>query len=393
MTKFIGQQFNIGIGKESTRGTPITASYWLPNTTLTVDDKIKVAKDETSIGVIEDGVGQEVSNRYSEATIEGRATDQGFGLILMSLMGTDTVGAVETGVKDHVFTVLQTAQHPSLSMCVYEPNASTGLVYPLGMLDSLDITIDLDKYIMYKATYKANKNQSQANTVSYVQENAFRPQDMTFGYAPTLAGAKGTLTATGTAATTVHVTACSINPQTKLQVGMTVTGTNIPVGATVAVIVSATAYDLSIATTGAIGSQTFGPAPVSLKKVSLSFKANTEDDEVLGSIDPVDRLNKQFAVSGSFEAYYTDRKFIDTIMLGDLYEALIFKAVNTTVLLGLASNPTLTFAFARTKLSEVSRKIDDKGIVSQTMKFQAFYSLADTEMVDITLRNTVASGY
>lgn len=392
MTKFIGQQFNIGIGKESTRGTAVVASYWLPNTTLTVDDKIKVAKDETSIGVIEAGVGQEVSQRMSEATIEGRATDQGFGLILMSLMGTDTVGAVETGVKDHVFTVLQTAQHPALSISVYEPNGSTGLVYPLGMLDSLELTIDLDKYIMYKAVYKANRNASQANTTSYVAENAFRPQDFTIGFAPSLAGAKGTLAATGTAATTIHVTGLSINTSL-LQVGMTVTGTNIPANTTIATIVSGTAFDLSAASTGAASSYTFGPALVSIKKASLSFKKNVEEDEVLGSLDPVDRLNKQFAVSGSVELFYTDRTFIDTVLLGDLYKAIQMKAVNSGVTLGTTSKPTLTINLARTKLTEVSRKIDDKGIVSQTLKFEAFYSLSDTEMVDITLRNAVTSSY
>lgn len=392
MAKFIGQQFNIGIGKETTRGVAITASYWLPNTTLTVDDKVKVAKDETSVGVIESGMGQEVSNRFSEATIEGRATDQGFGLILMTLMGTDTLGAVETGVKDHAFTVLQTAQHPSVSVCVYEPNASTGLVYPLGMLDSLDLTIDLDKYIMYKAMYKANRNASQANTTSYVAENAFRPQDFTIGFAPTLAGAKGTLAATGTAATTIHVTGLSIST-TLLQVGMTVTGTNIPTGATIATIVSGTAFDLSAASTGTVSSMTFGPAVVSVKKVSLSFKKNTEDDEVLGSVDPVDRLNKQFAVSGSVELFYTDRTFIDTIMLGDLYKAISMKAINPTVLIGASSHPTLTINLARTKLTEVSRKIDDKGIVSQTLKIEAFYSLSDAEMCDITMRNTVTTSY
>lgn len=390
-TKFIGRQFDIGIGKESTRGTATTATYWLPDTSIAIDDKIKVAKDISSIGVIEEGVGQETSNRYSEATIEGRVADQGFGLLMLSLMGTDTVGAVESGVKDHVFTVAQNAQHPSLTMCVFEPNASTGLAYPLGMIDSLDVTYELDKYAMYKTVIKANRNASQSNTVAFVAENGFRPQDMTFGYAPTLAGANGTLTATGTAATTVHVTACSINPQVKLQVGMTVTGTNIPVGATVAVIVSSTAYDLSIATTGAIGSQTFGPVPVNLKKVQLSFKKNLEDDEVLGSIDPADRLNKAFQVSGSFELYYTDRSFIDTIMLGDIYKAINFKAVNSAVLIGAASHPSFTINMARVKLSEVSRKIDNAGIVSQTIKFTSFYSIPDTEMLDITLRNTVTS--
>jgi len=391
MTKFIGHQFDIGIGKESTRGTAVVATYWLPDSSLTVDDKVKVAKDETSIGVIEDGVGQEVSNVYSEAVLEGRVSDTGFGLLLMALMGTDTIGAVETGVKDHVFTVAQNAQHPSLSVCVYEPNASTGLVYPLGMIDSLDVTCELDKYAMYKATIKANRNASQANTVAYAADNAFRPQDITIGYAPTLAGANGTLTATGTAASSIHVTSLSIST-TLLQVGMTVSGTNVPVGTTIATIVGAAAFDLSAASTGAIGTLTFGPTPVNSKKVQLSFKANTEDDEVLGNINPVDRLNKAMQVSGTFELYYTDRTFIDTVMLGDIYKAINVKMVSG-VTIGTTSHPTFTANFARVKLSEVSRKIDNKGIVSQTVKFTAFYSLSASEMFDLTLRNTITSGY
>lgn len=64
-------------------------------------------------------------------------------------------------------------------------------------------------------------------------------------------------TGTGTAATTVHVTGLSIDTS-RLQVGMTVTGANIPAGATVASIVSSSAFDLSIASTGTIGTMTFG---------------------------------------------------------------------------------------------------------------------------------------
>lgn len=393
MTKFIGPQYSIGIGKESTRGTPVVAAYWIPWGTLTVDDKIKTAKDETSIGVIESGVGQEIAIFTSECQLEGNLDDSGFGLILMSLFGTDTVGAVETGVKDHVFTVAQNAQHPALSLSVAGPNESSGLVYPLGMIESLDITIELDKYATFKAVYKANKSASQANTASFSTVNRFRPQDGSFGYAPTLPGANGTLTATGTAASTIHVTACSINPQTKLQVGMTVTGTNIPAGTTVATIVSATAYDLSAATTGAIGTQTFGPVAVQIKKFQLSLKANTEDDEVLGNQSPVDRLNKAFMASGSFELYYASRTMIDTIMLGDLYEAIHIAMVNSAVAIGTTSHPSFTFNAARVKLTEVARKFTAKDITVQTVKFECFYSQADTEMLDITLRNTITTGY
>lgn len=325
MAKFIGRVYNIGIGKESVRGTAVTASYWLPDSTLTVDDKIKVVKDETSIGVIEDGVGQDLTSRFAEATLEGRITDLSFGLILKALLGTDTVGAVETGVKDHVFTMLQSAQHPSLAISVTSPNETSGRVYPLAMIDSLDLTFELDKYGMYKAVLKANTSAAQSNTVAYTAENAFRPQDITVGYAANLSG---------------------------------------------------------------LGS----PTTVAAKKITLSFKKNTEDDQVLGNVDPIDRLNKQFQCEGSLELFYTDRVMIDTIMLGDLYKALQV-TLTSTVLIGAASHPTVTIRLARIKLSEVARKVDNNGIVSQTVKFTAYYSIGDTEMLDITLRNTVTAAY
>lgn len=326
MTKFIGPQFSIGIGKESVRATAVAAAYWLPWSSLTVDDKIKAAMDETSIGVIEHGIGQEITMFTSECQLESNIDDSGFGLILMSTFGTDTVGAVETGVKDHVFTVAQSAQHPSLSISVAGPNESTGLVYALGMMKTLDLNFELDKYATYKASLGANKNASQANTASFSAVNRFRPQDMTFGYATAYSGLNS-------------------------------------------------------------------PTAVGIKKFTISIKKNTEDDEVLGNTSPIDRLNKGFEVEGSFELYYTDRTMIDTIMMGDLQKALIFTVVNANVTIGAVSHPSLTIKLAKVKLTEVARKLSAKDITMQTIKFKAFYSMSDSLMLNMTLRNTVTASY
>lgn len=327
-TKFIGRQFNVGIGKESARGTAVVASYWLPWATVSIDDEIKVAKDETSIGVIEAGVGQEITTFLSKGSIEGRMTDQGLGLLLMATMGTDTVGAVESGVKDHAFTVLQTAQHPSLTFLVVEPNSNSGsgYGYPLGMIDELQLMFELNKYAMYKASFRANKGATKATTTSYTVENAFRPQDGVFKMASALSGLSG---------------ASAIN----------------------------------------------------IKKLDVTIKKNIEEDTVIGNTSPVDRLNREFMVSGSFELFYSDRTQIDTNMLADLQQAISITFINSAVTIGSTSHPTFTLRLAKTKLESVARKVDLKGIVMQTIKFTAFYSISDSEMIDITLRNTVTSSY
>jgi hypothetical protein len=326
--KFIGQQFSFGIGKESVRGTGVSAQYSMPWSSLSIDDKIQSATDETSIGVIEKGVGSDIAVFTSECTVEGNMDDAGFGLLLKALMGAETVSAVagESAVKDHKFTVAQNAQHPSLSLSVYGPNESSGLVYPLGMIDTLDLDIELDKYATYKTTIKANKSASQGFTPSFTAVNKFRPQDGAFTYAANLSGLSG-----GTA--------------------------------------------------------------LSIHKLSLSFKKNTEDDVVIGNQNPVDRYNKGFELSGSFELNYDSRTLIDSEMLGDAYIAFQIVMTNSAVSIGTSSHPTFTLRVAKAKITEIARKLDSKNITTMTVKFTPFYSISDTEMVDLTLRNSITSAY
>lgn len=395
MGVFIGRLFSIGIGKETTRGTAVASAYWIQKTDFSVEDKIDTVVDDASISVIEDAQTQEVVKKYSQGTIGGRITDQTFGLLLMATMGTDTVGAVETGVKDHVFTLLESAQSPSLTIAVNEPNAtsSSSLAYPLGMIDSLNVHFEVGKWAAYKIAFTANTPSTQSNAVAFVSENGFNPQYCVLQAAPTYTGLTGALTCTGTAATSIHVTSISIST-TLLQVGMTVTGTNIPAGATIAAIVSASAYDLSVATTGAIGTQTFGPATISARMIDLTIQKNIEDDPTIGNLSPIDRYNKQFVITGSFTLVYKDRSYIDSFMLGaNVQKAIRFIAKNTGVTIGTTSNPTVTIDLAKCMLTQVARSDKNSDIMLQTITFKAYYSTTDSLMTKITLRNTVTSGY
>lgn len=394
MTVFIGRQFSIGIGKESTRGTVVAATYWVQKTDFAVEDKIESLIDDASINTIEDAQSQEISQKYSEGTLGGRITDQTFGLLLMATMGTDTLGAVETGVKDHVFTVLQTATHPSLTVVVNEPNATTtsSLSYGLSMIDSLNIHFEVGKWATFKAAFTGNTPSTASSTVAFITENGFNPQYCLFKIAPTYPGIAGTLTATGTASSTVNVTSLSIST-TLIQVGMTVTGTNVPAGATVAAIVGANAFTLSAATTGAMGTITFGGAVINARMIDITIQKNTEDDMTIGNLSAVDRYNKMFVVTGSFQLVYKDRSYIDTIMLGSAQKALRFICANTGVTIGTTSNPTLTMDFAKCYLQEVARTDKNSDIMLQTMKFKAYYSVTDSLLTKITLRNTVTTAY
>lgn len=328
MSLHIGRKYSIGIGKESTRGTAVAATHWLPKMELTIDDKINYAVNESSVGVIEDAIGQDITSKYSEGSVSGRLSDTNLGLILIAALGSETATTlVETGIYDHVFNVLESAQHPTLTLAVAGTNESTGLRHALAMIDSLDIDFEINKYCQYTFGFRANANEAGANTVAFpTTENAFLPQHAIVKIATDLSG-----------------------------------------------LAAASA--------------------INCRKANITISKNVEEDWTIGNLSPADRVNRQFTIEGTLEITYSARTYIDTIMLGDLAKAMRIQAINTAVTIGATSNPTLTIDLAKVKLQEVARKLDNDEIVTQTLKFKAYYSLADAKMITATLRNTTTTSY
>ena len=327
MSKLIGRSFSVGIGKESSRGTAVAAVYWMPKMSFSHDDKVERVDNDSSIGTIHELEDSSVVGRASEGELSGRIADTSFGLWLIATLGSVAAPSlVATGVYDHVFSVLESAQHPSLTIAVAGANESTGLRYALAMVDSLELTFELQKYAMYTVSYRGNKNAAGANTAAFTAENIFLPQHGSVKFATNLAG----------------------------------------LGAASA---------------------------IQIKKAQIKISKNIEDDQVIGTLDAIDRLNRQFNIEGQIELMYEDRSYIDTIMIGDLSKALRIAFTNTDVTIGSASNPTITIDLAKVKLTEVARKIDNNEFIVQTLSFKAFYSIADAKMIVATLRNTRNTQY
>jgi len=395
--KGIGRLVQFGVAKETTRGTAISsAAFWNPWIDLTLDEKKEFAIDEQSYGIIEDTTNLTQLKQWAQGSIQGNIHDQTFGLILYSMLGTLTSHAAHSGestVYDNIFNIAESAQHQSLTFFLHDPLSAQDYSYANGVVEKLEIMAELKKFVMFNASIKALTGAAQSTfTPSTTSENRFVPQYLAAKFALNSAGLAGTLTATGTAASTIHVTACSINPQTNLKVGMGVTGTNIPANTTVAKIVSSTAYDLSQATTGAIGTQTFTPVTIALKSAKLTINANVEDQDVLGSLNPADFLNKDFAVEGTMECIYQNNSDFKDQFMGPYPLAMLLDFKNTDVTLGTATNPELIFNMPQVTIQEFGRPFKVKDLVYQTVKIKCRYSVADTLMLKVTLTNTV-NGY
>lgn len=125
---------------------------------------------------------------------------------------------------------------------------------------------------------------------------------------------------------------------------------------------------------------------ISIKKITLKFSPKLEDDVVLGSVEPADFNNTEFSVDGSVELTYDDATFI-TALTEDTAKAMRVDMINSDVTIGATSNPELKIDLAKVKFQEVARKMDNKNIITQALKFKAFYSMTDSQLLSIILTN------
>jgi len=189
MSKFIGRKYNIGIGKESVRGTGVASTYWLPHTELTFDEKIEQVKDESVMGVIENQTDADVVKKFAEGSLTGIVNDDTIGLVLYSTFGTVNTSGPSDSAYTHTFTVAQSAQHQSLTVNVSEPNAtgSSSLRFPLTVIDSLELNFEVGQYPTYSFGFISNITSSTTASVSYTAPDNFRPQDGVIKIADTYA--------------------------------------------------------------------------------------------------------------------------------------------------------------------------------------------------------------
>lgn len=87
----IGRLKKIGLGKESTSGTPVTATHWIPATEISYAPDIAKARDESAYGNI-DQLRESITTREATTTeIKGIFRDDFGGNLLMALLGSDTI--------------------------------------------------------------------------------------------------------------------------------------------------------------------------------------------------------------------------------------------------------------------------------------------------------------
>lgn len=327
MTKGIGRLFQVGIAKETTRGTPqSSATFWIPFSELGIEEKDNKIFEEQAYGVIEDSISSIIIKQWAEGSLKSPIGDKHFGLILLAALGgvSSATHAGETIVYDHTFSVQQGSQHQALTLFLDDPLASADYKHALAVIDSLEITYEPGNYISYNANLRAKKGASATLTPSTTIENKFTHKHFTFKIAADLSGLGA-----GTA--------------------------------------------------------------IALKSLTLSITKNLEDDDVLGSITPNDFLNKQFTIEGKLEALWQNESDFKTNALAGTMKAVRLDLVNTDTTIGNATNPTVRIDLAKVTFTEITRPIQINEMVKQSVSFKAHYSTSDAKMITALITNLTSS--
>lgn len=141
MAKFASRRAEIGIGRETSRGTPVAPTQWLPWSTINFGDKQEIVEETSALGRIEGTDNLYGTIRYGAGTIEADVRAAYLGLILTNLLGatpTPSGGNPYT----HTFTLAQNNQHQSLSIIAQDKtNADIVKMFPLAMINKWTLKI------------------------------------------------------------------------------------------------------------------------------------------------------------------------------------------------------------------------------------------------------------
>jgi hypothetical protein len=192
MANYIGRRTAIGFGKESARGTTVAATAWDKQVDLSIDDKIESVAVGAAFGQIEDSEDSLIVKKWSEGSITANAKNESAGLLLLSLMGTDTPATAsgEAIVYDHVFTVSNSNSHPTLTIATDDPTQDYRFANCL--VDTFELNGEVGKFCQYKATWQGQKGATATNTPAYnADDRLFLPQHATLKQASAIAGLTG----------------------------------------------------------------------------------------------------------------------------------------------------------------------------------------------------------
>lgn len=192
MAKITGGRINLGVARETTRGTCVNPAYWIPWVSLNFEDKVTSINSQEALGRIDDSHEKFVVEKYADGDIEGEVRDDSFGLYLYGLLGAVSSAAVVANSYDHTFTMANTNQHTTLTLTTEDPNQDKQFCF--AAINTFELNMVLGEYVKYLINFiSLGSRDTSADSAkgSFGVENKFRAIDATLKLAANRSGLSG----------------------------------------------------------------------------------------------------------------------------------------------------------------------------------------------------------
>ncbi|MEQ9135760.1 MAG: phage tail tube protein [Thalassobaculum sp.] len=184
----IGREIEVGIAIEGTRGTAEAAPQkWVKHVAADVIPRNQKVVDNNTRGRLEDSEGARIVRKWFEGELSGILHADVLGYLLLSLYGTVQSTVVTGAVTSHVFSLLNSITHPTLSI-FRRDGAVESRVYAGGIVRSLEISASTEDYVRFTAAIGARTGGDHAETATYDTEYDFIGKDITVKVADTEGG-------------------------------------------------------------------------------------------------------------------------------------------------------------------------------------------------------------
>ena len=189
-----GENINLGVGLESTRGTGVAPEIFIPARVPTGLKQIseKTLIKETKSSRI-NSQGSVVTQTRVEGDLEFNLRNGSVGYLLKSLLGSVATTTVEAGVYQHVFTVDPTdPQNPSLTLALSQAGGQDYQI-PLAITSSMEFTVPQDDLVYATASFigKAESEVSDYTVADADDDHLMNHYNVTVKIADDVAGLSG----------------------------------------------------------------------------------------------------------------------------------------------------------------------------------------------------------
>jgi Phage tail tube protein len=130
---------------------------------------------------------------------------------------------------------------------------------------------------------------------------------------------------------------------------------------------------------------------ICLQTFKCSIKKNIESIFCLGGSQLSANVNKNFNVSGDFEAIYSDNTYRD-LFTGNTKQAVQIEIVGKT-LIGATQYNKITIQFAQVGFDSWERSGGNDDLIKETVGFTAEYNLTNTQTMNVVLQNVKSTAY